>query len=413
MKRRESGEVAPNATRLGAPWIPAPSKTDAHRSHHAHIGRMPAAAIQARAAVLYEPGKPLRIETVEVLPPRAGEVMVRMKAAGVCHSDLHVMKGDLSMPMPIILGHEGSGVVEAVGEGVKSVAVGDHVIPIWRASCGQCEYCLGGKPALCDMGTRMRFEGVMPDGTMRFRNSGGGFIRHYAGVSTFASVSTMPEAAVVKIPADVSFEKAALLGCGVITGVGAVASAAKIQPGCVVAVFGVGGIGLNIVQGARLMSARRIIAVDIHASKEAKARQLGATHFVNASDCDPVQAIKELTGGRGADYTFEAVGLTKPIEQAYDSTRKGGTCVIAGITRADARAQINVNQLVYAEKTLKGTLYGSMRPRVDLLTLIDMHREGTLMLDELLTRTWSLDEINEAYAALERGEVARTLIAYP
>jgi Zn-dependent alcohol dehydrogenase len=198
----------------------------------------------------------------------------------------------------------------------------------------------------------------------------------------------------------------------VITGVGAVTNAARIHPGCTVAVFGVGGIGLNIVQGARIMGARKIIAVDIHASKEAKARELGATHFVNACTCEPVQAVKELTGGKGADYAFEAIGLPRPIEQAYDATRKGGTCVVAGICRADARAQINVNQLVYAEKTLKGTLYGSMRPRVDLLTLIEMHRAGQLMLDELLTRTYPLEEINEAYAALERGEVARGLIVY-
>jgi Zn-dependent alcohol dehydrogenase len=322
------------------------------------------------------------------------------------------MKGDLHMPMPIIPGHEGSGIIEMIGEGVSSVAVGDHVIPIWRASCGQCEYCLSGRPALCEMGTKMRFEGVMPDGTMRFRNRAGVPIRHYAGVSTFSSRSTMPEAAVVKIPADYSFEHAALLGCGVITGVGAVTNAARIHPGCTVAVFGAGGIGLNIVQGARLMGARRIIAVDVHATKEAKARELGATHFVNACTCDPVQAIRDLTEGKGADYAFESIGLTRPIEQAYDATRKGGTCVVAGICRADARAQINVNQLVYAEKTLKGTLYGSMRPRVDLPLLMEMHRAGQLKLDELLTRTYPLDQINEAYAALERGEVARSLIVY-
>jgi Zn-dependent alcohol dehydrogenase len=262
------------------------------------------------------------------------------------------------------------------------------------------------------MGTKMRFEGVMPDGTMRFRNRAGVPIRHYAGVSTFSSRSTMPEAAVVKIPADYSFEHAALLGCGVITGVGAVTNAARIHPGCTVAVFGAGGIGLNIVQGARLMGARRIIAVDVHATKEAKARELGATHFVNACTCDPVQAIRDLTEGKGADYAFESIGLTRPIEQAYDATRKGGTCVVAGICRADARAQINVNQLVYAEKTLKGTLYGSMRPRVDLPLLMEMHRAGQLKLDELLTRTYPLDQINEAYAALERGEVARSLIVY-
>ncbi|MBX7209218.1 MAG: Zn-dependent alcohol dehydrogenase [Verrucomicrobiaceae bacterium] len=373
---------------------------------------MSAQTITARAAVLYEAGKPLSIEEVQVEPPRKGEVLVRMKAAGVCHSDLHVMKGDLHMPMPIIPGHEGSGVIESVGEGVTSVAPGDHVIPVWRASCGQCEYCLAGRPALCDMGTKMRFEGVMPDGSMRFRNSAGAPIRHYAGVSTFATMATMPEAAVVKIPKDCSFEHAALIGCGVITGVGAVSDAAKIHPGCSVAVFGVGGIGLNIVQGARMMSARQIIAVDIHAGKEAKARELGATHFVNAAECDPVQAVKDLTGGKGVDHAFEAVGLTATIEQAYDSLKKGGTCVVAGISRADVRARINVNQLVYAEKTLKGTLYGSMRPRVDLLALIELHRVGKLALDPLLTRTWRLDEINEAYAALERGEVARTLIVF-
>lgn len=373
---------------------------------------MSSTTLTVKAAVLHQAGKPLSIEEVQLQPPQKGEVLVRMKAAGVCHSDLHVIKGDLHMPMPIIPGHEGSGVIEAVGEGVTSVAVGDHVIPIWRASCGQCEYCLAGRPALCDMGTKMRFEGVMPDGTMRFHSAAGNPIRHYAGVSTFSTMSTMPEAAVVKIPKDFSFEHAALIGCGVITGVGAVTNAAQIHPGSSVAVFGVGGIGLNIVQGARMMSARQIIAVDVHASKEAKARELGATHFVNAAECDPVKAVKDLTGGKGVDYSFEAVGLTAPIEQAYDSLKKGGTCVVAGISRADVRAQINVNQLVYAEKTLKGTLYGSMRPRVDLLSLIELHRVGKLMLDELLTRTYPLEEINEAYAALERGEVARTLIVY-
>ena len=377
------------------------------------IAVTPTASLQATAAVLYEAGKPLRIETVEVMPPGVGEVRVRMKAAGVCHSDLHVIKGDLSMPMPIIPGHEGSGVIESIGPGVTSVSVGDHVIPIWRASCGQCDFCMAGRPALCDMGTRMRFEGVMPDGTMRFRNQAGTPIRHYAGVSTFSSYATMPEAAVVKIPKDCSFEHAALLGCGVITGVGAVTNAARIHPGCTVAVFGVGGIGLNIVQGARLMSARQIIAVDVHGSKESYARQMGATHFINATDGDPVQLIKDLTGGRGVDFSFESIGLPRPIEQAYDSLKKGGTCVVAGICRADARAQINVNQLVYAEKTLKGTLYGSMRPRVDLIQLMELHRAGKLMLDELLTRTYPLEEINEAYSALERGEVARSLIVFP
>jgi NDMA-dependent alcohol dehydrogenase len=366
----------------------------------------------APAAVLYEAGKPLVIEDVEVQPPQANEVTVRMKAAGVCHSDLHVMKGDLPMPSPIILGHEGAGIVEEVGPGVTSVVVGDAVIPIWRASCGRCDYCMNGKPALCDMGTAMRFTGLMPDGLTRFKNQKGDSIRHYAGVSTFASISTMPEAAVVKIDSDFPLWKAALIGCGVITGVGAVVYAAAVKAGATVAVFGCGGIGLNILQGARMVSARKVIAVDTVASKEVCARQMGATDFIDASACDAVAAVKELTGGKGADYTFEAIGHPKVIEQAFDSTRKGGTCVVSGICRADARAAINVNQLVYAEKTLKGTLYGSARPRIDLLNLIELHRSGHLMLDELLTRTYPLEQINEAYEALERGEVARSLIVW-
>lgn len=370
--------------------------------------------ITARAAVLYCAGAGLRVEDVQVLPPRRGEVRVRMKAAGVCHSDLHVIKGDLAMPMPVICGHEGAGVIESVGDGVTSVSPGDRVVPIWRASCGQCEFCLGGRPALCDMGTKMRFEGVMPDGTKRFVSKSGQEIHHYAGVSTFSSFSTMPEAAVVKIPDDYSFEHAALISCGVITGIGAVTRAAKVEPGSTVAVFGAGGVGLNIIQGAKMMSARQIIAVDIHASKEAKARELGATDFILSSDrADPVAAIRSLTGGKGVDFAFESIGLPTPIEQAFDSTRKAGTCVIAGIARADARAKINVNQLVYAEKKLIGTLYGSMRPRVDLPALIEMHRAGKLTLDPLLTRTYPIDQINEAYEDLERGELARGLIIYP
>jgi S-(hydroxymethyl)glutathione dehydrogenase/alcohol dehydrogenase len=364
------------------------------------------------AAVLYEMGKPLVVEEIDVAEPQVGEVLVRMKAAGVCHSDLHVMKGDLPMPVPIVLGHEGAGVVESVGPGVTSVAPGDAVWPIWRSSCGRCHYCQNGRPALCELGTAMRFTGLMPDGQTRFRSKTGIPIRHYAGVSTFSSLSTMPEAAVVKIEAEVSYERAAIVSCGVITGVGAVTHAAQVCPGSTVAVFGCGGVGLNIVQGARLVSATKIIAVDPVAGKERVARRLGATHFIDSSACDPVVAVRDLTGGLGVDYAFEAVGLPEPIEQAYDSLRKGGTCVVAGICRGDARARINVNQLVYAEKTLKGTLYGSMRPRVDLPRILEMHCAGTLELDALLTRTWRLEEINEAYAALERGEVARSLIVW-
>lgn len=365
---------------------------------------------EARAAVLYEANTPLSIETVRVLPPNPGEVQVRMHAAGVCHSDLHVMKGDQPIAMPIILGHEGAGIVEAIGKGVTSVAEGDHVIPIWRMSCGICEYCLGGKPALCDVGTAMRFTGKMPDGKTRFENGNGDPILHYAGVSTFSELSTMPEGAVVKIDRDFSLEKAALIGCGVITGMGAVFNSARMKPGATVAVFGCGGIGLNIVQGAKIAGALKIIAIDTVDSKLDFAREFGACETINASENDPVEAIKDLTNDLGVDYAFEAIGLPEPIEQSFDSTRKGGTCVVVGIARPDARAKINVNQLVYAEKTLKGSIYGSTRPRIDLQLLIDMHRAGKLELDRLLTRTYPLSQINEAYAALERGEVARSLV---
>lgn len=366
--------------------------------------------MEALAAVLYQPNSPLSLETVEVAPPGPGEVRVRIHAAGVCHSDLHVMKGDQPMKMPIILGHEGAGIVEDVGEGVSSVEAGDPVIPIWRMSCGTCEYCLSGRPALCDVGTQMRFTGLMPDGKTRFRNAAGESILHYAGVSTFSQISTMPEGAVVKIPADVSLDHAALIGCGVITGFGAVMCAAEVPAGSRVAVFGCGGIGLNVVQSARLAGATQIIAVDRDARKLDYARDLGATDLVDGSAADPVEAVKDLTGGVGVDYAFEAVGLPEPIEQAYDVTRKGGTCVVVGIAAPSARARINVNALVYAEKTLKGSIYGSTRPRIDLLRLIDLHRAGKIDLDLLLTRTYPLSEINEAYDALERGEVARSLV---
>ena len=366
--------------------------------------------MKALAAVLHELGKPMSVEEVEVLPPGPGEVQVRISAAGVCHSDLHVIKGDLPMPTPIIPGHEGSGVIEAIGAGVTGLEEGDHVLPMWRMSCGRCEYCLGGRPALCDVGTKMRFTGLMPDGKTRFRSSSGQPILHYAGVSTFSQLATIPEAAVVKIPEEYSLTDGALISCGVITGFGAVVNTAQVRPGGTVAVFGCGGIGLNAVQAAKIAGAIEIIAVDVTASKLDYARELGATQVVDSSENDPVQAVLDLTGGAGVDYAFEAVGLPEPIEQAYDSTKKGGVCVVIGIAPKEARARINVNALVYAEKTLKGTIYGSMRPRVDLLKLMDLHRSGQIKLEPLLTRTYPLEQINEAYEALENGEVARSLI---
>ncbi|MBI3455745.1 MAG: Zn-dependent alcohol dehydrogenase [Candidatus Rokubacteria bacterium] len=364
-----------------------------------------------KAAVLYKPKTRFVVEDVEVQEPKRGEVMVRMAAGGVCHSDLHVLKGDLEAPLPAILGHEGAGVVERVGEGVTSVKKGDHVIPLWRLSCGQCEWCLGGSPALCDAAIQIRTTGRLADGTSRFRK-GPTEIKHFAGVSTFASLSVMPEQSVVKIRNDVPLEKAALVGCGVVTGVGAVVNAAKVRPGASVAVFGAGGVGLNAIQGAALVGAEKIIAVDVLANKLELAREMGATHVVNARDGDPVARVKELTGGQGVDYAFEVIGLPETMSQTVEVLRKRGVAVIVGVSRPEAAIPLKTLPLVFQERTVTGSVYGSARPRVDVPRLLDLYVAGKLKLDQLLTRTYPLEQINEAYEALERGETARSVVTF-
>lgn len=364
-----------------------------------------------KAAVLYEPKTRFMVEEVEVQEPKRGEVMVRMVAGGVCHSDLHIVKGDLEAPLPAILGHEGAGIIEMVGEGVTSVKKGDPVVPLWRLSCGQCEWCLGGRPALCDAAFQIRNTGRLLDGTSRFRR-GSTEIKHFAGVSTFASYSVMMEQAVVKVREDVPLEKAALVGCGVITGVGAVANAAQVRPGSSVAVFGTGGVGLNVIQGAALVGAERIIAVDLLDNKLELAREMGATHLVNARRTDPVTQVKELTGGQGVDYAFEVVGIPETIAQAVEALRKRGVAVIVGVSRKDATIPLKTLPMVFQEKTVTGSLYGSARPRVDIPKLLDLYLAGKLKLDQLLTRTYPLEQINEAYDALERGETARSVVTY-
>jgi NDMA-dependent alcohol dehydrogenase len=368
-------------------------------------------AMKARAAILFEVGKKLEIREVDVQAPRAGEVLVRMAAGGVCHSDLHVMTGHLIAPLPAILGHEGSGVVADVGPGVTSVSPGDHVIPLWRLSCGECEYCTGGRPALCPEGTQVRMTGRLPDGTTRFSLSGQE-LKHFAGVSSFSEYSVIPERAVLKIPADLPLERAAVLGCAVITGVGAAINAARVAPGSSVAVFGCGGVGLNVIQGAGLAGARTIIAVDLLESKLEYARRFGATHTINASAGDPVEQVRALTGGRGVDYAFEVIGLTATMRQAYDSLAKRGMAVIVGVTPMTTEVAVPVMSLVFEERVLTGSIYGSSRPRIDIPRLIDLYRAGKLLLDELLTRTYPFEHINEAYAALERGEVARSVVTF-
>jgi S-(hydroxymethyl)glutathione dehydrogenase/alcohol dehydrogenase len=366
--------------------------------------------MKARAAVLHEVGKRLDVTQVDVQDPAPGEVLVRMAVGGVCHSDLHVMTGHLIASLPAILGHEGSGVVHAVGSGVTTVKPGDQVIPLWRLSCGYCEHCAGGRPALCDEGTQIRMTGRLLDGTSRFK-LGGQEIKHFAGVSTFSEYSVIPERALLKIPDDFPLEKAALLGCGVITGVGA-AFNAPVTPGSRVAVFGTGGVGLNVIQGAALAGAEKIIAVDLLDNKLEFARRFGATHTVNASTSDPVKTIRELTSGKGVEFAFEVVGLTKTMRQAYDSLRKRGKAIIVGVSPMTNEVSIPTLSLVYEERVLTGSLYGSARPKTDIPMLMDLYRAGKLKLDELLTRTYPFEQINEAYEALERGEVARSVVLF-
>ncbi len=364
-----------------------------------------------KAAVLYEVNKPLAVEEIELQPPKEGEVMVKMAAAGVCHSDHHAMIGALPSPVPIILGHEGAGVVEEVGPGVTSLKKGDHVVSVWRYSCGTCEYCLLARPQLCPTAQDMRRDGSLADGTKRFRK-GDIEIGHHLGVSTFSEYSVMSERSALKIRDDMPLDKAALVSCAVITGVGAVLNGAKARPGESVAIFGTGGIGLNAVQGAVLAGADPIIAVDVMQNKLDYAKKFGATHTVNASDENPVERIRELTGGQGAHHAIEAIGNAEVAVQAFDAIRSGGTAVMIGITSPETTAAIPTLALVTQEKKLVGSLYGSSVPRHMVPRLIELYMAEKLNLDDLLTRSYPLDQINEAYGALIRGEVARSVIAF-
>ncbi len=367
--------------------------------------------MKSRAAVLFEAGQKLEVREVEVQDPGPGEVRIEMVAGGVCHSDLHVMTGHLSAPLPAVLGHEGAGIVSDTGAGVTSVRSGDHVIPLWRLSCGECAYCTGGRPALCAAGTEIRWSGRLADGTSRFKLDGAE-IKHFAGVSSFSNYTVVPEKAVLKIPDDLPLKRAALLGCAVITGVGAVVNAARVRPGSSVAVFGTGGVGINVVQGAVLAGAEKIIAVDLMQSRLEHASRFGATHTVDASAGDPVAQVRELTGGAGVDYAFEVVGLPATMRQAYDSLAKRGVATVVGITPTTAEVTIPSLSLVYEERVLTGSLYGSAAPKTDIPRLIDLYRAGRLKLDELLTRSYPIEEINQAYEALESGETLRSVVTF-
>lgn len=369
--------------------------------------------MKVKAAVAFEAGKPLAIETVDLDGPRAGEALVEIKATGVCHTDAYTLSGkDPEGLFPAIMGHEGAGVVVEAGAGVTSVKPGDHVIPLYTPECRQCEYCLSGKTNLCQAIRTTQGRGLMPDGTSRF-SLGGKPILHYMGTSTFANFTVLPEIAIAKIRSDAPFDKVCLIGCGVTTGIGAVINTAKVRPGDNVVVFGLGGIGLNVIQGARMAGAAMIIGVDLNPAKRPLAEKFGMTHFVNPAEVkgDLVAYLVDLTKG-GADFSFECIGNTKLMRQALEACHKGwGTSVIIGVAGAGEEISTRPFQLVTG-RVWKGTAFGGARGRTDVPRIVDWYMEGKIRIDDLITHTMALDEINRAFELMRRGESIRSVVNY-
>jgi S-(hydroxymethyl)glutathione dehydrogenase / alcohol dehydrogenase len=356
-----------------------------------------------QAAVLYEPNTPLRIEEFELPDLGPQHVRVKLVASGVCHSDWHIVKGEWPhIPIPSILGHEGAGVVEAVGAAVRGIAEGDHVVLSWKRNCGLCEMCQKGFPNLCD---------EVPDEATFPRHAGSDrTMRKLLGLGTFSTATVVPQDVVIPIDRSVPLAQAALIGCGVLTGVGAVINTAKVEPGASVAVFGCGGVGLNCIQGAVLAGAEPIIAVDLRANKLEMGKAFGATHTVNAAEEDPIERIRAITGGKGAHYAFEAIGLTgEPFRQAIECTRKRGVTVFVGHAPHNTPVAFDARMLM-PEKSVIGSMYGTARPHVDIPRLIALYQRGRLKLDELVTRSYPLAEVNQAFEALGAGQVARSVL---
>lgn len=367
--------------------------------------------VKTRTAVLYAPGEPVRIEEIELDPPKEHEVQVRMVAAGICHSDYHVMSGELPTYLPMALGHEAAGIVEEVGPNVTSCKVGDHVVLSFIPSCGVCSFCVAGHPNLCEKGAAT-VSGPMLDGTFRMHN-GDVNIGQFCLVGSFSERIVVSDMSVVPIPDYYPMNRAVLVGCGVPTGIGAVIHRAKVTPGSTVMVVGCGGIGSNIIQGAALAGARMVIAVDIHDFKLESAKALGATHTINSTREDPVAISKDLTWGLGVDYVFEAISSAETIGQAYQAVGKNGTLVVVGLSPfTEMSIPIPPLDLVLFQKAILGTLYGDSKPRNDIPNLLKMYGAGKVKLDELVTRTYTLDQVNEAYADLLAGRLIRGVIEF-
>jgi S-(hydroxymethyl)glutathione dehydrogenase / alcohol dehydrogenase len=369
--------------------------------------------MEVRAAVAHKAGEPLSIETVQLEGPKAGEVMVEIKATGICHTDEFTLSGgDPEGIFPSILGHEGAGVVVEVGPGVTSVKKGDHVIPLYTPECRQCEYCLSQKTNLCQAIRVTQGQGLMPDGTSRFSQNGTK-IYHYMGTSTFANYTVLPEIAVAKIREDAPFDKVCYIGCGVTTGIGAVLNTAKVEAGANVVVFGLGGIGLNVIQGARLAAANMIVGVDTNPAKSNLATQFGMTHFVNPKEVegDLVPYLVNLTKG-GADYSFECIGNVKTMRQALECCHKGwGVSVIIGVAPAGAEISTRPFQLVTG-RVWKGTAFGGARGRTDVPKIVDWYMDGKINIDDLITHTMPLDKISEAFDLMHAGKSIRSVVIF-
>ncbi|MDT8448542.1 MAG: S-(hydroxymethyl)glutathione dehydrogenase/class III alcohol dehydrogenase [Wenzhouxiangellaceae bacterium] len=369
--------------------------------------------MQTRAAVAFEAGKPLSIENVDLAGPGPGEVLVEIKATGLCHTDAFTLSGsDPEGLFPAILGHEGAGVVVEVGRDVRSVRPGDHVIPLYTPECRECEYCLNPKTNLCQAIRETQGKGVMPDGTSRFSLNGEP-LHHYMGTSTFANYTVLPEIAVAKIHPEAPFDKVCYIGCGVTTGIGAVIWTAKVEPGAHVVVFGLGGIGLNVIQGARLAGAEQIVGVDINDARRPLAEKFGMTDFVNPNDVDGelVPYLVSLTRG-GADYSFECIGNVEVMRQALECCHKGwGTSVIIGVAGAGEEISTRPFQLVTG-RNWRGSAFGGARGRTDVPRIVDWYMDGRINIDDLITHTLTLDRINEGFDLMHRGESIRSVVVY-
>jgi S-(hydroxymethyl)glutathione dehydrogenase/alcohol dehydrogenase len=369
--------------------------------------------MKVRAAIAWEAGKPLTVDTVELEGPRAGEVLVEIKATGLCHTDKYTLSGaDPEGLFPAILGHEGAGIVVDVGPGVRSLKKGDHVIPLYTPECRECEYCLNPKTNLCQAIRSTQGQGLMPDGTSRF-SAGGKKIHHYMGTSTFAQYTVLPEIALAKIREDAPFDKVCYIGCGVTTGIGAVIYTAKVEPGSKVVVFGLGGIGLNVIQGARMVGADMIVGVDVNPARRAMAEKFGMTHFVNPKEVegDLVAYLVSLTKG-GADYSFECVGNTTLMRQALECCHKGwGTSVIIGVAAAGQEISTRPFQLVTG-RNWRGSAFGGARGRTDVPKIVDWYMDGKINIDDLITHVMPLEKINDGFDLMAKGESIRSVVVY-